>query len=74
MIAISVLVSRSQVELDLFYQTDRAIARLVTHGDWFSDCIGVAYLYVEVGSPRSNSTRIDVSHLIERSDYLSHIS
>ena len=55
-------------------QANRAAVGSVTPGDWFSDCVGAAYVHVEVGSPRSNSTRINVSHLIERSDYLSHIT
>ena len=44
-----------------FGQADRASAGSVTSGDWFSDCIGAAYVCVVVESPRSNSTRIDVS-------------
>jgi hypothetical protein len=39
----------------------RASTGSVTSGDWFSDCIDAAYVCVVVGSPRSNSTRIDVS-------------
>ena len=35
-------------------QADRASAGSVTPGDWFSDCIGAAYVCVVVGSPRSN--------------------
>ena len=42
-------------------QADRASAASVNPGDWFSDCIGAAYVCVVVGAPRSNSTIIDVS-------------
>ena len=54
----------------LIGQADRAAAGSLTPEDWFSNYVGTAYLYVEVGSPMSNSSRIDVPHLIERSDYL----
>ena len=51
-----------------FGQADRAPAGSVTSGDWFSDCIGAAYVCIVVGSPRSTPLDSTYHHLIESSD------
>jgi hypothetical protein len=41
---------RLRTGIDLRDQADLALARLVTIGSWFSDCIGASSLLVVVGS------------------------
>jgi hypothetical protein len=43
-------VLRLCTRIDLRDQADLALARLVTIGSWFNDCIGASSLLVVVGS------------------------